>query len=132
MKLITRNTDYAVRALCFIAKHSAKRTTVSELTSEINVSRPFLRKILQILEKKRFLKSYKGQSGGFELRLPPGKIFLLDLMKIFQGPFRLNECFLMGHLCPNIKKCQLKKKIDKIESYAIKELKKVSIAYLLR
>lgn len=131
MKLITRDTDYAIRALCFIAKHKGKRIAVSELVEELKMPRPFLRKLLQILDKKGFLKSYKGQGGGFELAVSPNKIFLTDIMKIFQEAFKLNECLFKKHICPNIKKCILKKKIDRIERYVIKKLKAVNIACLL-
>jgi DNA-binding IscR family transcriptional regulator len=41
---------------------------------------PFLRKMLQILNKEGLLISYKGKDGGFALTLPPEKISLIDLM----------------------------------------------------
>jgi Rrf2 family protein len=132
MKLITRNTDYAVRALCFIAQSKKKKVTVEELVRVLEIPGPFLRKILQILNKKKLLKSYKGQNGGFSLTKLQDKILLTDLMKIFQGPLKLNECIFKKQVCPNIKTCKLKKKIDKIEKCVISELKSVSLAYLLK
>ena len=56
MKLITRDTDYAIRALCFIARFKKKIVSVSELVKVLKIPRPFLRKILQTLNKKRILK----------------------------------------------------------------------------
>ncbi len=132
MKLITRDTDYALRALCFIATSHGKRVAVSDLVKALKIPQPFLRKILQILHKKGILYSYKGLGGGFLLKRPADKIFLLDLINIFQGPFKLNECLFKGKLCPNTRRCAVKEKMDKIEEYALKELKGVSIAYLLK
>jgi Rrf2 family protein len=132
MKLITRNTDYALRAVCFIAKKKTKIVTVSELVRELKMPRPFLRKLLQLLNKKGILKSYKGQGGGFLLAKPVNKIFLVDLIKIFQGPFKLTECFFKKMSCPNIKTCALRKKIAIIEDHVISELKPITIASLLR
>ena len=131
MKLITRDTDYAIRAIIYMAKHKGKIISVKELVKNLKVPRPFLRKILQILDKKELLRSYKGKGGGFLLNVRPQEIFLLDLIRIFQGRFSLNECSLKKRACPHIKDCRLRKKIDKIQNYVLKELKKINIAYLL-
>ncbi|MCX5707157.1 MAG: Rrf2 family transcriptional regulator [Candidatus Omnitrophica bacterium] len=131
MKLITRDTDYALRAICSIAKSKNKIVPVSELVKELKIPRPFLRKILQLLSKKKIFRSYKGSGGGFTLAVPVNKIYLLDLIKIFQGPIKLNECFLKRKTCPNTKRCALKKKINKIEKYMFKELRPVTVASLL-
>lgn len=132
MKLITRDTDYALRALCFIAKSKEKIVSVSQLVKELKIPRPFLRKILQVLNQKGILRSYKGQGGGFLLAGPANKIFLVDLIEIFQGPLRLNECFFKKMDCPNQNTCNLKKKIDAIERYVLKELKSITIVSLLK
>ncbi len=132
MKLITRDTDYAIRALCFVAKQKKKIVSVSELVEKLKIPRPFLRKILQILNKKGLLNSYKGQGGGFILNVLPDKIFLVDLMEIFQGPVTLNECLFKKIPCPAIKTCALKKRIDKIQKYVFSELGGITLASLLK
>jgi len=91
LKLITRNTDYAIRALCYIATHKADVVSVKELVRCLKIPRPFLRKILQGLNKKGILRSYKGKGGGFVLAVGPEKIFIGDLIRIFQGPIKLQE-----------------------------------------
>lgn len=132
MKLITRDTDYAVRALCFISGRKGKIISAGELVKESKIPRSFLRKILQVLNRKKILKSYKGQGGGFTLNIPVNRIFLLDLMKIFQGPLKLNECFFKKKVCPNIKTCRLRKKIGNIEKYVVSQLEPFTIADLLK
>lgn len=132
MKLITRDTDYALRALSFIAKKKRNIITARELVKKLHIPRPFLRKILQSLNKERILKSHRGSGGGFLLAKPTNKIFLLKLMEIFQGPFSLNECFLKKVSCPDRKSCVLRKKIRGIEKHVIRELKSITIAALTR
>lgn len=132
MKLITRDSDYALRAICFMAKDKNIIIPVSNLVKELKIPRPFLRKILQILNKKGILSSYKGKGGGFLLAKPAHKIFLVDLIEIFQGPLRLNECFFKKVTCPDINTCALRKKINAIEKYVARELKSITIASLLR
>jgi Rrf2 family protein len=132
MKLITRDTDYALRAICFIAQSKRERVPVDELVKKLQMPRPFLRKILQRLNKSRLLKSYKGQDGGFRLLKKPQEIFLLHLIRIFQGPLKLNECSFKKMLCPNSKTCALRKKIDKIERHILKELRTITMRDLLK
>lgn len=131
MKLITRDTDYAIRALRFIAKNSNHIVAVSALVEKSGIPRPFLRKILQILTHQRLLSSYKGQNGGFSLRADADKISLVNLMEIFQGGVKFNECTLKKIACPNVKTCKLKKKIDNIEKYVVSQLAGITIASLL-
>ena len=132
MKLITRDTDYAIRALSCIAAQKGRIVTAKQLVKRLRMPKPFLRKILQILNKKGLLRSYKGKGGGFKLALAPGKIFLVDLMKVFQGPLKLNECIFKKRICPDVKICPLKKKIDSIEKYVFSDLESITIASLLK
>lgn len=132
MKLITRDTDYAVRALVCIAGSDAKVITVDELAEKLKVPKPFLRKILQVLNKKGILRSFKGKGGGFALAKPGEEILLLDLMEIFQGPFNLNEHFLKKKECPYMNLCELKKRIDMVQAKVHEELKKINLAQLVR
>jgi Rrf2 family protein len=131
MKLITRNTDYALRAICYIAGQK-DLVTVGELVKMLGVPRQFMRKILQQLNKEKILKSYKGQCGGFKLKAPPEKIYLVEIMRIFQGQLGLNGCFLKNDICPNRGKCVLRKKIRFIEKSALAKLKMINIASLVK
>ena len=132
MKLITRNTDYAVRALCCIAEQEKNIVSTDQMVQNLQMPRSFLRKILQILNKKGLLNSYKGKGGGFTLALPPEKISLIDVMKIFQGPIRLNECKFKKSDCPYTSDCLLKKKIDEIEKEVVIKLKVITIASIIK
>ncbi len=112
MKLITRDTDYAVRALCFMAKSEKGVVSVTELVKSLKIPGPFLRKILQILNKKGLLRSYKGQGGGFRLAVAPNRISLVDLVETFQGQLKVSECMFKKRICPNTKTCMLSIKIS--------------------
>ncbi len=130
MKLITRNTDYALRALCYMSKQKAI-VTVGHLVKRLGVPRPFMRKILQQLNKERILESYKGRGGGFKLKVTPEKIYIIEIMRIFQGQVGLNGCFLKKDVCPNKGKCVLRKKIRSIEEGVLEQLRQITIASLI-
>lgn len=130
MKLLTRNTDYAVRALVAMAVRKSI-VTVSELVIELKIPKPFLRRILQRLTKADMLVSLKGKRGGFMLKRSPVKIRLVDLMVVFQGQIHLNECLFKKNVCPDRKRCLLRSKISEIEKFALTKLRSITIAKLL-
>jgi len=132
MKLITRNTDYAIRALCHIAGQGGASVSATEMVAVLKIPRPFLRKILQTLSGEGLLRSTKGQGGGFSLAKRPQDVPLADLVRIFQGTVELNECIFKKKICPNKKNCVLRKEIQSIEQDVIDRLSGITIASLLQ
>ena len=133
MKLITRDIDYAVRALIYLADNGKGRIVpVPELVDELGITRPFLRKIMQLLAKADVIRSYKGNKGGFRLIKKPEDIYLIDLIEIFQGNFSLNECLLNKDICPNKGNCILKDKVDGIEEKVKTELGSIDLRSLIK
>ncbi|MFH1369362.1 MAG: Rrf2 family transcriptional regulator [Elusimicrobiota bacterium] len=130
MKLLTRDTDYAIRALCFIAKRKGGVVNAAELVAGLKIPRPFMRKILQELNKEGILKSYKGKGGGFELNADPSKITVSDLIDVFQGSVNFRECMFKKKRCPNIYICPLRSKLGEIEEYALAKFKGITIKSL--
>ena len=131
MQLITRDTDYAIRALCYMAAKKEK-IIADELVKELKIPKAFLRKILQLLNKSNVLISNKGLKGGFILALPPEKILLIDIIKIFQGDLELCQCLFKKKVCPNKRACFLREQVIDIQNYAIKKLGLVSIVDVIR
>jgi Rrf2 family protein len=132
MKLITRNTDYAMRALCYIAEQKKDSVPVPEMVAALGIPRPFLRKLLQTLSSEGILASFKGQGGGFALGRTAASINLTELIRIFQGTVELNECMFKKKLCPKRATCVLKQEIDSIEQNVLKRLRGITIASLIK
>ena len=132
MKLLNRDTDFAVKALLYISKQDPERVSVPELVNQLDIPKPFLRKILQILNREGVLNSFKGKGGGFVLAMPPEEILLTRLIDIFQKPVKLTECIFKNKICSDIGTCPLKKRIDAIEQHVISELEPITIESLLR
>ena len=135
MRFITRDADYAMQALLFMAKvqkkEARKVVTVDEIVKAKALPERFLRRILQKLAKKKILFSSKGKSGGFSFMAEPENIRAIDIIKIFQGNIRLSNCFLKSSICPNIKTCAFRKRLKKIDNIVIKELESVTLKSLL-
>ncbi|MCX5692439.1 MAG: Rrf2 family transcriptional regulator [Candidatus Omnitrophica bacterium] len=130
MRFVTRDTDYALRALIYMAKLKGRTATVDEIASKGKLPKVFLRRILQKLAGEKMLSSRKGKTGGFTFLLKPGDIKVTDIMRVFQGDIDLTNCLLKGKACPNKGVCSLRKKIKSINSTVIKELDKITIKSL--
>jgi len=131
MKFLTRNTDYALRALIYMASHE-RRVSAQELISELKIPAAFLRRLLQQMGKNGILQPHKGKGGGFSLRISPDKIKLVDVMEIFQGGFGLTNCIFKKAICPNKAACALRHKIRRIEENVLAELRSTSVGSLLK
>ncbi|MFA4991209.1 MAG: Rrf2 family transcriptional regulator [Candidatus Omnitrophota bacterium] len=131
MKFITRDTDYALRALMFMAKNGREVFTVDEIARDQRLPRVFLRRILQALAKGKMLASYKGKEGGFSFSVQPGRIRVTDIIRIFQGDIDLTHCFVGKRICHNRKTCAFRKKLNSINQMVNRELGKITIEGLL-
>jgi Rrf2 family protein len=132
MKLITRDTDYAIRALVFIAGRGDSMVSVPELVRELRIPRPFLRKLLQMLSAAGILRSFKGIGGGFRIVRPASSIYITDVIKVFQGDLKINECIFKKKVCPNKKVCMLRKELNVIEQYAANKLGSLTLSKLIK
>jgi len=132
MRLITKDTDYAIRALCYIAKGEGDVVTVKDMTRCLKVPGPFLRKILQLLNKEKIVNSYKGKGGGFSLARDSREISVLELIEIFQGAIKLNEHTIRNKVCPEVRGCPLKVRLDSIEEHIKYELNSITLYSLIK
>jgi len=130
MKLITRDTDYAVRIILFMSKKKDGAISASDLVAKLAIPRAFLRKILQELGRAKILKSQKGKGGGFVLNVSPEKIKIINLIEVFQGKIEFSDCLFKKKICPNQKTCALRHTIKKIEKKVVNELKGVTLSSL--
>jgi Rrf2 family protein len=96
---ITRETDYAIRCVIYLAGKRGAVTMVDEISREKSIPKSFLAKILQKLSKSGIVRSYRGVRGGFELARVPGEISLLDVIEAVQGPVAMNACALDESVC---------------------------------
>jgi Rrf2 family protein len=110
---ITRQADYALRAMLYLAKHEQsrnepgwKRATTRDIAEEKLIPTSFLAKIISQLKIKELVETDRGASGGVYLARKPEEISLLNVVEAIDGPITLNECTkdpsicLFGDTCP--------------------------------
>lgn len=127
MKTITKNTDYAIRALMSLAGRKGQFVSAREIASQQRVPYPFLRRILRGLIRSGLIEAKEGSGGGVRYLKAPAEIKIVDLINIFQGRVELADCMFRRRSCPNRSKCVLRTEIKRIEGIVVREFGKMTI-----
>ena len=90
---LSRNTDYSLKILTYMAKKEDKFSTVEELQKELDIPNHSAKKSVYNLAKYNILKSTKGRTGGIKLEKDPKNINLGEVIKVTEANFSLEEYF---------------------------------------
>lgn len=106
---LSRAAEYAIRGILHLSIHYKENRVIDieKIAKAQNIPPAYLAKLLQSLSKKGFVKSFKGQKGGFLLTKPPKEISLLDVIEAMEGPFYLNYCLIYEGYCERDKVCSV-------------------------
>ena len=104
---ITRETDYGVRCVLYLARKAQEIAPVNEIAKAMHIPKSFLAKILQRLVKAGIVISGRGISGGFSLAKKPENISILDVVKAIQGDSAINICAIDKKMCRLSKTCSV-------------------------
>lgn len=102
---ITRETDYAIRCVYYLAKKPDKVIMVDEIAKEMLIPKSFLAKILQKLTKAKIVKSYRGVKGGFQILKKPEVISIYNVITAIEGPVAMNICAIDKRRCRLSNQC---------------------------
>ena len=92
---ITRQADYALRAVLYLARRYEKtteRAPTSQIAEDQEIPPSFLAKIISQLSIAGLINTSRGARGGVKLARSPEEISLLDVVEAIDGPITLNEC----------------------------------------
>jgi len=106
---ITRQADYAVRAVLHLARlGNTERAATSMIAEEQHIPPSFLAKIISQLSIAGLLHTSRGARGGVTLGREPQDITLLEVVEAIDGPIQLNECVGDEGICPFDDNCPLR------------------------
>ena len=129
--LITRETDYAVRTVLYLARQEERTASVTEVARSMHIPKSFLAKIVQRLVRSRILKSMRGVNGGFQLARKPSDITLLSITEAIQGPTGINLCAVNSKKCKWSPTCSVHPVWVEIRKEVERRLQKQTIAGLV-
>jgi Rrf2 family protein len=106
---ITRQADYAVRAVLHLARiNNGERAATSTVAKEQRIPPSFLAKIISQLSIAGLLYTSRGARGGVTLARSPHDITLLEVIEAIDGPIQLNECVGENGTCTFDENCPIK------------------------
>ena len=130
VKLLTKNSDYAIRALIALQETKDNFLPAREISESQNIPYQYLRGILTKLIKNGFVESREGLKGGFKIKKSTGKASIADVIRIFQGDIQLTECMFRENICGNKATCVLRKEISKVEKIVADEFSGITLEKL--
>jgi Rrf2 family transcriptional regulator, cysteine metabolism repressor len=91
MKLTSRS-EYALLALIYLARCDEETFISADTIAQAqNIPPKFLEQILLVLKRSKYLRSTKGQRGGYCLAKTPGHISLAEIIRLFDGALAPTE-----------------------------------------
>lgn len=91
--IYSRSAEYAIRAFVHLAQvPEGKYAMVKNIAEQEGIPAHFLAKILQQLARKGLLRSSKGPTGGFALRMDPADISLFTIVEALDGMTEYQHC----------------------------------------
>ena len=129
--LFSRTAEYAVRAMTFLATQKPGQLAgAREIAAAENIPMPFLWKILQLLTKRKLVRSFKGIRGGYELAWAPDGVKLSDIVFATDGTDFRESCVLGLPECDSVHPCPLHHRWKDVREGMIQMLDHTSLADL--
>ncbi len=130
---ITRQADYAVRAVLYLARiGSERRAATSQIALEQQIPPSFLAKIVSQLSVAGLLQTSRGARGGVSLARAPEEISLLEVVEAIDGPILLNECVANNGVCTFGDDCPMKPIWCDVQAELVKRLKHTTFAMFVK
>ncbi len=130
--VITRATEYAVRAVIFLAQQQKDSIVLKkDICRTQEVTPAFLTKIFQPLIKAGIVNSQRGVGGGFLLAKDPSEINMLDILEAEEGKLKLNHCLIDTDFCQRDAYCAAHEVWYDAQREMAEVLKRYSIADLV-
>ena len=92
MKISTKGR-YALRVMVDIAENGKDGSvSISEISERQEISNKYLEQIISKLVKANFLKSSRGQTGGYKLVKKPSEYRVGDILRVSEGNLSPLKC----------------------------------------
>ena len=132
--MITRETDYALRALlCLATRGQGQVIATSAMAEEMDIPYRFLRRILQKLHVAGLVGSSRGKTGGVWLRPDPASLSLRDVVfHVDPSTVTLNACLIDGTACNRVSRCVVHDELVRVQAILEHELSTTTLAELVQ
>ena len=135
--MLSKKTKYAIKALLALGKNVAQQPMqIARIAEEERIPKKFLEQILLDLRNAGYLYSKKGAGGGYSLNKNPADIYLVDILRITDGPIAMVPCASLKfyHKCEECHDeltCGIRKAFIEVRDASLKVLSETSIANII-
>jgi Rrf2 family protein len=109
--MFTQRTEYALRAIVWLARSPATAQTTERIAEAAQVPGEYLFKILRQLSRAGLVHAQRGKGGGVSLARPPMNITVLDVVAAIDPVQRVVSCPL-GLVEHRVSLCPLHRRLD--------------------
>ncbi len=119
MKFSTQE-EYGLRCLVQIAAQGERASlTIGQLGRLEGITIPNVAKIMRVLRRGGFVRSTRGQAGGYALTRPPSEIFVGDVLAAL-GPRLFDARFCQRHAggepsCTHVSDCSIRPVLSQLQ-----------------
>jgi Rrf2 family protein len=135
--MLSQKAKYALQALSYLsAKFATKEAVlISTIATEKKIPIKFLEAILLELKKADILISFRGRTGGYQLKEHPKNTTLAKVIRIVDGPIAMLSCVSLNFYKPcdncDAEKCCVRPLMEEVRDATLKVLEKRTIADIL-
>ena len=130
---ITRQADYALRAMLYLAQlEPMRRAATSQIAEEQRIPPSFLAKIISQLSIAGLIHTSRGARGGVTLAREPEAISLLEVVEAIDGPILLNDCTEDTSSCPFGDSCAIRDIWCSAQDELVTRLRSTSFAQFVK
>lgn len=129
---LTRHTDYALRALTYLAIHTEPAPArITDIARRMGMSEDHLAKVIARLAPLGYVETIRGRIGGVRLARPASEIIIGDVVRATEDNLTLVECFdPESNRCPIAPACALAPALDEALTAFFAVLDRYSLADL--
>jgi Rrf2 family protein len=133
--MLSKKTKYAIKALVILGKNrNEPPMQIARIAEKEHIPKKFLEQILLDLRNAGYLYSKKGAGGGYSLNKNPEDIYLVDILRITDGPIAMVPCASIKFYqkCEDDEvTCGIRKAFIDVRDASLKVLSETSIANII-
>ena len=131
MLRMTKQADYGIVLMTYLASHPSRRFAAPELAAVAQLPLPTVSKILKLLGREGLLESHRGVKGGYSLARDPERISVAAMISALDGPIAFTECIEdTPGVCSQESICRLRTNWQRINHAVRQSLESISLAEL--
>jgi Rrf2 family protein len=134
MLALTKKSEYALVAVCHMARVGQRIVSAREIAEQHQVPLPLLMNVLKKLNHAGYVRSVRGARGGYNLAVAATRLNLASIVAAVEGPVRFVKCVPgpvpARRACRRSGVCAIREPVHKVHDRLMKFLTGVTISDL--